>query len=392
MAKRNSGHRLGKCIKITTTSLEMALEQLELRKQVQPRHSAQRDSMGLSVRLNGPRCTQEEASRPASARDGSVIQTEQEDGEEDERDLYCVCQQPYNVDTAMISCDDCEEWYHCRCIGISQTTARSIKKYVCPLCLALRGNGRELEQALSRTRRTRSVALLLLVVSWCGRGLCRQRRVRLRSIAPYRCRRATAEALREAVAEAGSLPCVMPEAESLAHTLSLFKRWHRAAADLLRDNDLGIAAANRAAQRQPAPEAGSSPAQPDAAPVSALPAGTNGEDEIDLGSLEALDAILSEDIAADLQAARAQREAQESTAQPSAEWTEEAPSAAGEPRVLGVKTLSQLVKSALSIEITVGGLQDQLLKALQKQRWRQKAEAALKPNTKCTGSYTSGTP
>lgn len=55
----------------------------------------------------------------------------------------------------MISCDNCEEWYHCSCISISPATARSIKKYTCPLCLAIRGNPKELEWALLRTRRTK---------------------------------------------------------------------------------------------------------------------------------------------------------------------------------------------------------------------------------------------
>jgi PHD-finger len=58
--------------------------------------------------------------------------------EEDERELYCLCQQPYNVDTAMISCDACHDWYHLRCVGVSQTQARSLRKYSCPICAAIR--------------------------------------------------------------------------------------------------------------------------------------------------------------------------------------------------------------------------------------------------------------
>lgn len=77
------------------------------------------------------------------------------EAEEDEHDLYCLCQQPYNVDTAMISCDSCEEWYHLKCMGLTQSATRTIKKYMCPLCDALRGNKVPLEAALSKTRRTR---------------------------------------------------------------------------------------------------------------------------------------------------------------------------------------------------------------------------------------------
>ena len=39
---------------------------------------------------------------------------------ENENALYCVCQQPYNVDTSMIECDSCHEWYHVKCVGLSQ--------------------------------------------------------------------------------------------------------------------------------------------------------------------------------------------------------------------------------------------------------------------------------
>ena len=41
---------------------------------------------------------------------------------ENETALYCVCQQPYNVDTSMIECDSCHEWYHVKCVGLSQVS------------------------------------------------------------------------------------------------------------------------------------------------------------------------------------------------------------------------------------------------------------------------------
>lgn len=44
---------------------------------------------------------------------------------ENESELFCVCQQPYNVDTAMISCDGCSEWYHLRCVGLTQARSPS---------------------------------------------------------------------------------------------------------------------------------------------------------------------------------------------------------------------------------------------------------------------------
>ena len=61
-----------------------------------------------------------------------------------------MCQQPYNVDTAMISCDVCEDWYHLRCVGMTQTAAKSMKKYTCPVCAALKGNAEPLDAALAK--------------------------------------------------------------------------------------------------------------------------------------------------------------------------------------------------------------------------------------------------
>ena len=77
--------------------------------------------------------------------------------EENEQELLCVCQQPYNVDTAMVSCDMCEDWYHLRCVGITQTAAKSMKKYVCPVCTALKGNAEPLDAALAKVPHSQPV-------------------------------------------------------------------------------------------------------------------------------------------------------------------------------------------------------------------------------------------
>ena len=45
---------------------------------------------------------------------------------------YCICRRPY--EGFMIGCDDCEEWYHGGCIGISEAQAERFDKYVCARC------------------------------------------------------------------------------------------------------------------------------------------------------------------------------------------------------------------------------------------------------------------
>ena len=49
---------------------------------------------------------------------------------------YCVCRRPYSG--FMIGCDDCEEWYHGQCIGISESRADKFDKYLCVRCLTKR--------------------------------------------------------------------------------------------------------------------------------------------------------------------------------------------------------------------------------------------------------------
>lgn len=54
---------------------------------------------------------------------------------------YCICRST-DCDRFMIGCDNCEEWYHGDCIGVTQLDARHIKKYFCEKC---RGKNPSLE-------------------------------------------------------------------------------------------------------------------------------------------------------------------------------------------------------------------------------------------------------
>uniref|UniRef100_A0AAR5PPQ8 Nucleosome-remodeling factor subunit NURF301 n=1 Tax=Dendroctonus ponderosae TaxID=77166 RepID=A0AAR5PPQ8_DENPD len=48
--------------------------------------------------------------------------------------LYCLCQQPYDDSQFYICCDNCQDWFHGRCVGILQSEADNIDEYVCPRC------------------------------------------------------------------------------------------------------------------------------------------------------------------------------------------------------------------------------------------------------------------
>ncbi|ORY39719.1 hypothetical protein LY90DRAFT_419284, partial [Neocallimastix californiae] len=47
---------------------------------------------------------------------------------------YCICQQDYDESKPMIACDNCQEWYHFSCIGLSESRAAEIDKFICPIC------------------------------------------------------------------------------------------------------------------------------------------------------------------------------------------------------------------------------------------------------------------
>lgn len=60
-------------------------------------------------------------------------ETQEETEEEEDQKLYCLCRQPDDF-TFMIQCDRCENWFHGRCVGVSQRAARNTAKWCCPQC------------------------------------------------------------------------------------------------------------------------------------------------------------------------------------------------------------------------------------------------------------------
>jgi len=48
--------------------------------------------------------------------------------------LYCVCRKPYSNRSPMIGCDSCDEWYHLKCVGMSQEDADAVASYKCDRC------------------------------------------------------------------------------------------------------------------------------------------------------------------------------------------------------------------------------------------------------------------
>uniref|UniRef100_A0A4W3GQU1 Lysine (K)-specific demethylase 7Ab n=1 Tax=Callorhinchus milii TaxID=7868 RepID=A0A4W3GQU1_CALMI len=53
--------------------------------------------------------------------------------------VYCLCQQPYDVNRFMIECDVCKDWFHGSCVRVEEHQAVDIDLYHCPNCAALHG-------------------------------------------------------------------------------------------------------------------------------------------------------------------------------------------------------------------------------------------------------------
>ncbi|KAJ1983657.1 hypothetical protein H4R33_004671 [Dimargaris cristalligena] len=48
--------------------------------------------------------------------------------------LYCLCQQPFDPQQAMIACDTCRQWFHLECVHVPVLDACRLDQYQCPVC------------------------------------------------------------------------------------------------------------------------------------------------------------------------------------------------------------------------------------------------------------------
>ncbi|XP_041347203.1 CXXC-type zinc finger protein 1-like isoform X2 [Gigantopelta aegis] len=73
----------------------------------------------LNLLIKAMEMTSSDETAPQGAKQGETI--------------YCICRTTDCL-RFMIGCDNCEEWYHGDCIGITQLDARTIKRYYCTFC------------------------------------------------------------------------------------------------------------------------------------------------------------------------------------------------------------------------------------------------------------------
>eukprot|EP00039_Didymoeca_costata_P018008 m.331728 g.331728 ORF g.331728 m.331728 type:complete len:1565 (+) comp16789_c0_seq1:290-4984(+) len=56
------------------------------------------------------------------------------DSHKEAEELYCICRQPYNDELVMILCDECNDWFHLECLGLTDAEINESEEYYCPSC------------------------------------------------------------------------------------------------------------------------------------------------------------------------------------------------------------------------------------------------------------------
>ncbi|SPO20115.1 uncharacterized protein UTRI_00511_B [Ustilago trichophora] len=81
----------------------------------------------------------------------TTIKAADEEEEEEDNALYCICQRRQDdVEGGMIMCDRCEQWYHYRCMGITEDDAELVDQFICPPCHEVTGESTTYKEACAR--------------------------------------------------------------------------------------------------------------------------------------------------------------------------------------------------------------------------------------------------
>lgn len=136
LAKRNTAARLDAALAAVAQSVDSAVDQFERRLDVEKR---------LVIAGSDPATVRNTPPAPGRA--------------EDRDELYCLCQRPFDPQMAqampMLGCDTCGEWFHARCVGVTQSQMRSLRRFLCPVCLAIKGHTEALEGCVAKLQRTK---------------------------------------------------------------------------------------------------------------------------------------------------------------------------------------------------------------------------------------------
>ncbi|XP_072952475.1 chromatin remodeling protein EBS-like isoform X1 [Typha angustifolia] len=66
--------------------------------------------------------------------------------------VFCKCEMPYNPDDLMIQCEECSDWYHPSCIGMTVEKAKKLEHFFCETCST--ENGKKTEDSPNASRQS----------------------------------------------------------------------------------------------------------------------------------------------------------------------------------------------------------------------------------------------
>lgn len=68
--------------------------------------------------------------------DAAAVKAQKEatTADDEKTKLYCFCQTLYNANLSMLQCDECQDWYHLKCVSLYETEMRCLDSYCCLAC------------------------------------------------------------------------------------------------------------------------------------------------------------------------------------------------------------------------------------------------------------------
>jgi hypothetical protein len=83
--------------------------------------------------------------------------------EDEDGKLYCLCKSPYEEGVFMVACDNCDDWFHCPCVGITREEVSS-RCLLAPITIKMAWRVTVTEHSVSE--RMASKAFFLCVTFW----------------------------------------------------------------------------------------------------------------------------------------------------------------------------------------------------------------------------------
>ncbi|PWN53475.1 hypothetical protein IE53DRAFT_377314 [Violaceomyces palustris] len=110
---------------------------------------------GRGDQVEGEEKGSKEEERVEEEEDGEDGEEEKEEEEEEDDKEYCVCKGK-DDGRPMVWCVECDDWFHFKCVGLTQKEAKNLVEYVCAACSEKTGNLSKRNQDIQVSNKTES--------------------------------------------------------------------------------------------------------------------------------------------------------------------------------------------------------------------------------------------